>query len=68
MAFMSPSAQSVAEKAKWIEAIGTYRYYALILAQFNPVEADLIHNMPAHLIAEAFVSKLSHEFSPKKEQ
>jgi hypothetical protein len=63
---MGEGAESSAEKQKWIESIGIYRYYSYILGEFNPIVADAIYNLPAHLIAESFVSKLANEFRPTK--
>jgi hypothetical protein len=42
--------------------VGAYYYYSLILADFNPVTADKIFDNPAHVIAEAFVSKMVYEY------
>jgi hypothetical protein len=39
----------------------------LVLAGFDPVVADRIFDQPAHVIAEAYVSKLAAEYvKPKK--
>ena len=64
-AFMPAQSKAAPEKQKWIERIGSYRYYALMLANFNPVEADRIWDTDAVTIAEAFVSKLCHEYRPE---
>lgn len=53
-------------KTKWIEDVGTYWYYALILANFNPDQAEKIFDNPADVIAEAFVSMKCYNWSPKK--
>ncbi len=62
---MGEDAEAVPEKQKWIEQVGTYRYYSHVLAHFNPAEAEVIYDMPADLITAAFVSKLASEFRPK---
>lgn len=64
-AFMSQQSTAPAEKQKWIDRVGAYRYYALMLANFNPAVADEIWNRDAVTIAEAFVSKLCHEYRPE---
>lgn len=45
--------------------MGVYYYYSLILAGFNPVLADAIHDNPAHVIAEAYVSQMCHNYTDK---
>lgn len=45
--------------------MGTYYYYSLILGGFDPVRADAIFNQPAHVIAEAYVSQMCHNFVDK---
>lgn len=45
----------------WIRRIGSYRYYALVLAGFDPVQADRIWDMPADAIAMAIMSKMTYE-------
>lgn len=37
--------------------MGEYKWFSLVLAEFNPVEADKIFNLPADQIAEAYVSQ-----------
>jgi hypothetical protein len=49
-------------KKRWVKHVGAYRYYSLILGNFNPVTADVIFDNPAHVIAEAFVSKMTYEY------
>jgi len=51
-------------KQKWVDYIGAYYYHSLILADFNPVTAALIFDQPAHVIAEALVSKMCNEYRP----
>jgi len=47
--------------------MGTYRYYAHVLAGFDPVKADRIWDMPADHIAMAIMSKMTYEHvEPKK--
>lgn len=55
------------DKQKWIETIGAYMYYSLILAAFDPVQARQIHDSPAHHIAQAYVTKMAYEYvEPQK--
>lgn len=61
---MPEGAKPDGTKKKWIESVGTYRYYALILANFDPARADVIFDNPAHEIAEAFVSMLCYNHKP----
>lgn len=42
--------------------MGEYYYFSLILGGFNPVIAEQIFDNPAHVIAEAYVSKMAYEF------
>jgi len=38
-----------------------------VLAEFNPVEADRIFDLPAHVITEAYVSQRAANYvKPKK--
>ncbi len=53
-------------KKVWIEEVGTYWYYSLILANFNPDTAERIFDNPADVIAEAYVSMKCYQWSPKK--
>jgi len=53
-------------KQQWIEDVGTYWYYSLILGNFNPREAQKIMDNPADVIAEAFVSMKCYEWAPKR--
>lgn len=59
--WMRSGKQSVYKK-RWVKHVGAYRYYSLILGNFNPVTADVIFDNPAHVIAEAFVSKMTYEY------
>ena len=54
-------------KKDWIEDVGVYWYYSLILAKFNPTEARNIFDSTAEEIAQAYVSMKCYEYSPKKE-
>jgi hypothetical protein len=53
-------------KRQWIEEVGIYKYYALILTGFNPVLADQVFDQPADVIAAAFVSKQAYEYIDKQ--
>lgn len=67
VAFIAPGSKKYPNKDSWIKHVGVYYYYALALANFNPVEADRIFDNPAHVIAEAWVSKMAFDyFEPKK--
>jgi len=57
----SKGGKSDPNKQKWIETVGAYYYYCLILADFNPNVANEIFNNEAHVIAQAWVSKVSYE-------
>jgi len=57
---MPSGAKPDATKQKWIEIVGIWKYYSLILAGFDPVKADAIFNNPAHDIAEAYVSQMCY--------
>jgi hypothetical protein len=48
-------------KKRWVKSVGVYYYYSLILANFNPVIAQEIFDNQAHVIAEAYVSKMAYE-------
>jgi hypothetical protein len=50
------------KKSIWTNKIGNSRYNALILANFNPAQADKIMDMRADQIAQAFVSKMCYEY------
>lgn len=52
-------------KKAWIQHIGMYRYYSLVLAGFDPIRAEAIYDNPAHVVAEAFVSKIVSEHIDK---
>ena len=65
---MPSSQKKDAEKDKWIQLVGAYWYYSLILAHFNPVLALQIFDNTADFIAESFVSKLCHDYRPDKAQ
>jgi hypothetical protein len=62
-AFMGKKAKRNEAKEKWIEKVGTYWYFSLVLAGFDPVKADQIFDNPAHVIAEAFVSMMAFNLS-----
>jgi hypothetical protein len=56
-----------AKKNIWVNRIGTYKYYAYILAGFDPKRADDIFDSCADQIAEAFVSKMCYDYvEPKR--
>jgi len=56
-----------AKKSIWVNRIGTYRYYAQILADFDPIRADQIFDTRADQIAESFVSKMCYDYvEPKR--
>lgn len=64
---MQAGSKKYPNKQSWITYVGTYYYYALALSNFNPVEAERIFDNPAHVIAEAWVSKMAFDyFEPKK--
>jgi len=63
MAFTPRNAKTNPNRQAWADSIGSFYYFALILGQFNPKEAERIFDSPAHVIAEAFVSKLAHEYT-----
>jgi hypothetical protein len=50
-------------KTKWSAHIGTYYFYCLSLANFDPVRADVLHDSPAHAIAEAVVTKMATTYT-----
>ncbi len=50
------------KKSIWTNKVGSARYNALILANFNPSEAEKIIDMRADQIAQAFVSKMCFEY------
>lgn len=60
MAFVSGGKQDP-NKQKWIEKVGAYYYYCLVLANFDPNRADAIFDNPADVIAQAWVSKVAYE-------
>jgi hypothetical protein len=60
MAFVK-GGKSDPNKQKWIETVGTYYYYCLILSNFNPNVAEQIFDNPAHIIAQSWVSKVAYE-------
>ena len=45
-----------------VKAVGEYRWFCLLLANFNPCVADQIHNNPADKIAEAYLAKTAYEY------
>jgi|AntRauTorcE11897_2_1112592.scaffolds.fasta_scaffold22595_2 hypothetical protein len=63
----SSSSNPPQTKQQWIENTGTYHYYALILANFNPNSALDILDNPADVIAQAYVSMKCYDWSPKKD-
>jgi hypothetical protein len=65
VAFVPKGAKPDGTKQKWIEGMGTYYYYSLILAGFDPAKADAIHDRPAHEIAEAYVSMMCYNHKPE---
>ena len=50
----------------WVQTVGAYRYYSLVLAGFDPIRADAIYDTTADVIALAFVSKMAFESPDKK--
>ena len=58
---VSQASASTHFKKKWIKTVGAYYYYSLILANFNPIIANEIFDNQAHVIAEAFISKMAYE-------
>lgn len=62
VAFLPKGAKKNANKLKLIEHIGEYYYHSLVLANFDPVQANLIFDNPAHVIAEAVVAMGAHNF------
>lgn len=62
MAFIGKGAKKNPNKAKLIEDIGEYYYHSLVLANFDPVQADAIFDNPAHKIAESMVAMMAHNF------
>lgn len=55
------------DKVIWIQRLGAFEYYSLILAAFNPITAEAIFDNRADVIAKAFVSKMAYEHvEPKK--
>jgi hypothetical protein len=58
---------SSAKKNIWVNRIGVYKYYAYILADFDPKRADEIYDSRADQIAESFVSKMCYDYvEPKR--
>ena len=62
IAFIPKNSKGNGNKQSWIDSVGVYNYYSLMLAGFNPVIADAIYNQPAHVIAEAYVSQMCHTY------
>lgn len=62
MAFIPKGAKKSPNKAKLIEHIGEYYWHSLVLANFDPVQAELIFDNPAHKIAESVVAMMAHNF------
>jgi hypothetical protein len=65
IAFIPKNSSGNGNKQAWIDYVGVYYYYSLILSGFNPVLADAIHDNPAHVIAEAYVSQMCHNYTDK---
>jgi hypothetical protein len=63
---MSAGSQGDPNRQAWVEQVGTYYYYALILGEFDPIRADRIFDQPAHVIAEAYVSKMAYQYVKPK--
>lgn len=61
MAQFAMSGKSNVHKKRWAKKVGSYRHFCLILAGFDPVKAEQIYDNPAHVIAEAYVSKIVYE-------
>lgn len=62
MAFIPKGAKKNPDKQKLIEHIGEYYYHSLVLANFDPVQADLIFDNPADVIAKSVVAMMAHNF------
>jgi hypothetical protein len=62
IAFVQKGSKKNPNKAKLVEKLGEFYFHSLVLANFNPVEADLIFDNPAHKIAEAMVAMAAHNF------
>jgi hypothetical protein len=65
MAFVS-GGKSDPNRQSWVARVGTYWYYSLILANYNPVTAEQIFDNPADTIAESWVTKMAYEYVEKK--
>jgi hypothetical protein len=51
------------KRSEWIERVGTWKYYALVLAGFDPIKADEIYRMtPPDKIAEAICSQTCYKY------
>ena len=64
LAFVGKGGKDDGYRQKWIEEVGTYKYYSLLLANFDPVKADEIFNQPADTIAMAVVSQRAYNYQP----
>lgn len=62
---MPSGAKPDGTKQKWIESVGLWKYYSLILAGFNPVRSEGIFDNPAHEIAQAYVSLMCYNHKPE---
>ena len=62
MAFVPKGAKKNPDKAKLIQYIGEYYYHSLVLANFDPVQADLIFDKPAEEIAKSVVAMMAHNY------
>lgn len=54
--------KSNVHKKRWAKKVGSYKHFSLILAGFDPCKAALVFDSPAHIIAEAYVSKVAYEY------
>lgn len=60
--FAGKSSKRNPPKEKWIDSVGVWWYYSLVLAGFDPIRASVIFDNPAHVIAEAFVSMMAYNY------
>ena len=54
----------VAERDRFIDLIGIYKYHALTLADFDPIKANRIFDSPADVIAEAVTARMCFNYVP----
>jgi hypothetical protein len=52
----------VPNREKWADDIGEFWYLSLVLSDFNPTEALRVYDNPAHIIAQAWVSKQAFNY------